>query len=356
MNIDFEKMKNLLEEFKKLNIDTKPDEPSFMEISGYPYYENVCSNILQFFFKTDEVHGMKDLLIRALFKAAGKEYLYELSVNDVLREQTTLNNNRIDILIETDEFLIGIEVKIFAQLYNDLKDYSDFLNSIANGREVIRILLTLQDIPSNQDFISVTFNTFFQNINDLIGQYWEKANPKYLIYLKDFIQTITRLRSSREMNKELIDFFKENMKDAEMFFKCISDLRKELRRQVQVMGEEIKLNFDSVRCKQWFYRTPYELFDTLVHDVEVGDAIIAIDTIINPMGWRINMFLRKCGSNQLKNINELANWLDKKEVHKDSLIYVDEEGEVRLYYPDKDYKDFQETSKNLKELIKKICS
>lgn len=354
ISINFQNMKNLLEEFKKVPIDTKTDEPSFMEISGYPHFENVCSNILQFFFRTDEVHGMKDLLIRALFKAAGKKYPHELSVNDVLREQTTINNNRLDIVIETDEFLIGIEVKIFAQLYNDLKDYSDFINSIANGREVVKILLTLQDIPSNQDFISVTFNTFFQNINNLIGQYWEKANPKYLIYLKDFIQTITRIGSSREMNKELMDFFKENMKDAEMFFKCISDLRKELRRQVQDLGKTI--NFDNVRCKQWFYRTPYELFDTLVHDIEVGDAIIAIDTIINPMGWRINMFLRKCGSNQLKNIDELKNWLVKKGVPEDNLIYVLEDGEGRLYYPNKDYKDFQETNKNLNELIKIICS
>ena len=33
---------------------------TFMEISGYPHYENVCSNILSFYLNPANEHGLKD--------------------------------------------------------------------------------------------------------------------------------------------------------------------------------------------------------------------------------------------------------------------------------------------------------
>jgi hypothetical protein len=37
--------------------------PTFMEVAGYPHYENVCSNILAFYFDPSNPHGFGNLLL-----------------------------------------------------------------------------------------------------------------------------------------------------------------------------------------------------------------------------------------------------------------------------------------------------
>ncbi len=55
----------LLDEFKKL--PGRVERPrTFMEIAGYPHYENACSNILAFFMDPEEPHGLGTLVLDAL--------------------------------------------------------------------------------------------------------------------------------------------------------------------------------------------------------------------------------------------------------------------------------------------------
>lgn len=67
---------------------------------------------------SDESYGLKDLFVQALLKAIGKQVSHDVVVNDVICEQITSKGNRLDIVIITDEFIIGIENKIFAGLNN----------------------------------------------------------------------------------------------------------------------------------------------------------------------------------------------------------------------------------------------
>ena len=65
----------LLDEFKKLPGRIRRPE-TFMEIAGYPHYENVCSNFLAFFFDPEGPHGLGSLFLDALFDSlsiAGSE-------------------------------------------------------------------------------------------------------------------------------------------------------------------------------------------------------------------------------------------------------------------------------------------
>ena len=55
----------LLDDFKKL--PGRVARPrTFMEIAGYPYLENVCSNVLAFFMDPEESHGLGSLVLDAL--------------------------------------------------------------------------------------------------------------------------------------------------------------------------------------------------------------------------------------------------------------------------------------------------
>ena len=61
---------NLLDEFGKL--PKRPErQPTFLEIAGYPHYENVCSRILAFFFDSGKPHGLGTLFLDALAQVGG---------------------------------------------------------------------------------------------------------------------------------------------------------------------------------------------------------------------------------------------------------------------------------------------
>jgi hypothetical protein len=58
----------LLHEFRKLPPAVRRS-PTFLEVAGYPHYENVCSNILAFFVDPTNPHGLGNLLLDALVDA-----------------------------------------------------------------------------------------------------------------------------------------------------------------------------------------------------------------------------------------------------------------------------------------------
>ncbi len=122
---------------------------TFMEIGGYPHYENV-SNFLRFFFDPEGPHGLGSLFLDALLASVGAGGEEGLGGNvSVEREVGTAAGNRIDILIQSDSHAVLIENKIFAAAANpfDLRAYLDSLkneNGDAYEDEIkTKILLTL---------------------------------------------------------------------------------------------------------------------------------------------------------------------------------------------------------------------
>ena len=74
---------------------------TFMEIGGYAHSENVCSNLLAFFFDPGAPHGLGSLFLDALLDSSGsarRETSFGGGVS-VAREVVTEASNRIDILI-----------------------------------------------------------------------------------------------------------------------------------------------------------------------------------------------------------------------------------------------------------------
>ena len=133
-----------------------------MGITGDSHYENVCSNILAFYFDTKEEHGLSNIVLNLLIKVLISHNInIELSDNkdkfEVNREYTTLKDNRIDIVIQNENLVIGIENKIYASIYNDLENYSNTLNKLK--KTSIKVLLSLHNnsnVVSNTDFINIT--------------------------------------------------------------------------------------------------------------------------------------------------------------------------------------------------------
>lgn len=186
----YEKIDNFMKEF---NNSCFYREPTFMEITKYPHYEKVCSNILSFYFDINREHNFGDLILKSFLMAANIE-INNIEQLDVFTEYRTLKGNSIDLVLYNDDFVIGIENKIKALVYNDLDDYAETIESI--NEKAYKIILSLNDesdIAERNGYINVTYDKFTNNIKELTKQVWDNGN-KWHIFLNEFIKTIENLK------------------------------------------------------------------------------------------------------------------------------------------------------------------
>lgn len=216
----------LIESLKKLPETQK----TYLEILEVHDKEVPIANLLAFFFRNKEIHGLGDLFIKALLKTK----FYELDVkkypnskgslisqvNTEENQQLILNsisnvsiktevktskdndeNKRIDILIDTEKFVICIEFKINHKLNNPLETYQSHIIKTYkdSDKQLFYIVLTPSKkeadvsntksyLEKNKIFKQVILSHFIKNIQDeLPSDFKDSGSFKYY---NDFIQTI----------------------------------------------------------------------------------------------------------------------------------------------------------------------
>jgi hypothetical protein len=179
-----------------------------MEISRYPHYENVCSNILEFYFNPEEEHGLGDLLLSSFLRMTEHREVEASAYSKVkvYREWGTEANNRVDLVINCDAFTIGIENKIHHDANNDFRAYAKAMDSFKSDKKIY-VLLGLDPVPNlGGGFISHTYQEFWRLVKERLGSYIAKADPKWLIYLIEFMETTTHL-AGKNMDLQQTDKF-----------------------------------------------------------------------------------------------------------------------------------------------------
>lgn len=267
-----------------------------MQVAGYPHYENVCSNILRFYLDPTQEHGLADLLLRAFMTCL--EIPYEGAIIDatVEREVQTEHGGRLDLLIRTADFVIGIENKIWAWLHNDLSDYANLVASRAKtteGAKAYHAVLTLRPLVSGDlmrvrkaGFSNVTYEQIILEARNLLGHYASGANAKFLTYFTDFMQTIESLSGSKTDTARTSFFVKHGKQIEELahgYWIFRDGKIPALLSLVDPFPKEV--------CKQWIWQKT-----TLVHDINgLGDHAgkkISVDTHYETTGWNIVIFSR----------------------------------------------------------------
>jgi len=276
--------------------------PTFMEIAGYPQYENVCSNVLQFFLDPIEAHGLGTLFLDVLCRAGE----LELDPGDlggvvtVEREVITENSKRIDLLIESDGALILIENKLFAALDNPFGEYRDYLALRAAktkpSKKPLKLLLSLKRSTEAEalEFRNLTYRRFIDGIRASLDSYVARANSGYVTFLLDFLRTLDNLQGSVAMDNAFIEFVADRKEAVEDFIGEIVKLRAELRRKVKEVRQHVDLTA-SKGVIQFMWRDPNPQFleDNLVHEIKRSDTFtIAIDAAVTPACWKIEIFCR----------------------------------------------------------------
>ena len=348
MTGNYAKYKEMLNSLKSIDTETNKISKTFMEVSGYPHFENVASNIISFFFTSDEEHGLNDLFFKSLLEIMTLETSTQPNVVFAEREYTTLKNNRIDIVLSNDTYVIGIENKLYSGVQNDLIDYKDTIDKIAIDEDKVPlyVLLTLKDeknIALSNSFMNVTYNEFFISVKKNLGNYIESADNTWLIYLKDFMKTIYELQNGGDqMNIELLNFINENSGMVEQLLKECDLLKRELSQQTKKLLTIVDLeNYkDNMKFNVSCYNPKVDVRSSFVVDISKGAGkVLVLETYIDSAGWHIaiwDRFGKERGKSKLENLlkdmsinfNNYNN--DNSEINKCFIVLEDYEHDVSL--------------------------
>lgn len=246
-------------------IQQKESPKTYLEILKVHDKEVPISNLLAYFFRPKEKHGFEDIFIKALLKTFYEKkrvdnvFISESSNISNVKVKTEVNagdDKRIDILIDTKEFVICIEFKIDHVLDNPLSVYQKFIKEKFVGKdEYFFIILTPYSKEpegkalEDNDFQLLILNKFVENVKSIV----EKKFPNKMkdFVFNDFIQTIEnrRLRSKQEENlKNIIQECNLTLETAEFIPKEKSEFWSDLliSLKIRTLHEILKVKYKDV--------------------------------------------------------------------------------------------------------------
>ena len=275
---------------------------TFMQVAGYPHYENVCSNILAFYLKPEEDHQLNNLLLECLLELhpQGGELSAEQDIH-VYREYSTSANQRIDLVIEAESYIIAIENKVYHWLANDLKHYAETIQALCGkNKQALHFVLapTHQYASTKAGFHPITYQELWSTVENNLGTAIATADQKWLSYLLDFMETTKNFTSAPDMElSEQDQFFIKHHQQIEQLNDARNSFYGKLTSQVKHLQEITKQNSNlcAMLVKDpWIHRAA-----TLVFDFHLADQSVAWDLVISPTGWELQCFGRNNTAQQL---------------------------------------------------------
>ncbi len=223
-------LQNLINRFKDFPVIER--KPSFLEIAGFPSRETVWRNIFAFFFDPNECHGLKDLLLRSFFDALGKQdqSTGDFDSMELSTECQTEKGNFLDLLITSNEFAIGIEMKVNAGLYNDLEDYGKLIKSHASTGTTFKVVLSKGSFNPDHGFKNLRYAELIAAIKQQLGNYVLAADPKYTSLLLDFLSHIINYIGGYAMtiDTKQLKFMQENHKTIKRLIATHNEIHRRL--------------------------------------------------------------------------------------------------------------------------------
>ena len=204
---------------------------SYLETIGVSHRETIMANLLAFYFNPTEKHGLGDVFIKALLQTTPyglkEKKPSEIPSNivipengfswaKVIVEDSTDDNKRLDILIETEQLVIAIEFKINHELNNPLNTYFEYIEDDErefSDKEKYHIVLTPYwkepvgaALEGDTKFKQVIISRFVAKVKALVEKEDKLArlDAQQVMLYNDFINTIENRKIRVNMINEYV--------------------------------------------------------------------------------------------------------------------------------------------------------
>lgn len=239
------KFNNLLSNFALIEKNKNSDK-TYLEIAKCSHNENVWSNILAFYFNPNLEHNFNELILKTFLQIDGigaENQKFNNNSIKVHREFSTAQNKRIDIVVEADTFVLGIENKVNAPLNNDLSDYSVTIDSLAKEKKSYKVVLSKYKCQVDSGFINLLYNDFVKHFYS-ITKVKDNTN-KYKILFDDFIDTINNEINYNPMNNnpEMVKFFTDNNSKINELLEYSDKMNDFVFRKLQIIHDSLATKF-----------------------------------------------------------------------------------------------------------------
>jgi hypothetical protein len=260
MNVYTSDFDKLIREFEVL--PQTISETTFLNICRYSgsRFEEICSRILAFYFQPSNEHGLKSLLLSSLLEIITENKYKMPNEQFSIETEAYIEEKYLDILIRGESFAIGIENKIGAEVYNPLDAYAKLID--LNHKNNYKVVLSFRKITKDYElknikdngFIIIYYDVFFRVIKDNLGSYYSNANPKYITFLFDFINTIESMSNNTVINDPQSRFFFDNSEKIE---NLIDKFHQHTNRVLEIQKEQIAILRNKISeksgVKWWAY-------------------------------------------------------------------------------------------------------
>lgn len=270
---------------------------TILQVAGYTHYENVWSNLLAFFMRPEEEHGLSTLFLDALIALHPEGITIPTpSEARVYREFYTSKGKFIDLIIETDTCVIAVENKVHHWVANDLNHYSDEAVNLTRGDcPCLKFVLGIRaENNLKGGFVSITYPELWDQVRDNLGKHAASADPRWLQHLLDFIQTTEYYTPFAHMELSPQDrFFIDNHEALEQLEATRSQF---INRLLSRTPELLRVFLDSKKWQPLVIKEPYHYNrkdgNCMVLDLMILGQECAIDTMPTPHGWLSQVFFR----------------------------------------------------------------
>ncbi|WP_343669083.1 PD-(D/E)XK nuclease family protein [Chitinophaga sp.] len=200
----------------KEDIQLPSRSSTFFDIAGLTYSEKVFSNLYAYYLNPIADHGLRDLFLNALCVLVTEKTAQPTLENTmwaiVQTEVCTNMGNFIDlVVIEPLEgssiagHAIIIENKINALLYNDLKDYFDYID--VHGRKVGVVLSLRKEVPAHPGYVNITHSELIAKVEEKLSNIWGELNARQVFWLKEFITHIQSFSMVEDLTSQYAFYF-----------------------------------------------------------------------------------------------------------------------------------------------------
>jgi PD-(D/E)XK nuclease superfamily len=296
-------------------------EQTFMEIAGYPHFENVCSNILAFYLQPGNEHGFGTLFLDVLATLIDEKIEIDWHGVEVKREETTENRKRLDLVIKSNKYIIGIENKIYAGLYSPFEEYSNHLKLSCNNRQIFKVLLSLRRLQPKEDFKGfkpICYETFFKKVLENINSYALATNEPHMTFLRDFIQTMQNRQETTMMDYQRLEYFCDNQKNITELIVEAESFRKDMWIKTQQLKERVGVNnISSLNISSGVWKSPKDFINVNWYTIKIDDSFwLELNIFLALSGWTIVF----SNNNKKGTIDRSRQWLKERDIEVETSI------------------------------------
>ena len=205
------------------------------EAGNIGYLETFHTQLIAELLSPDGSHNQKDKFLRLFLETIGLKKLKLINPKSYA-EFVIDNNRRIDILIEDENFIIGIEAKVYADDGNkQLKDYFEFLRKKNKQFKLYYLTLdrhspdnkSLQDLKIDENVFLLSFEDEIYNwLNECIKEVSDVPIIREGLYqYKLLLEKLTNKNVQKEKEvKEIIGKDVESIKAADEIVRNYPDV------------------------------------------------------------------------------------------------------------------------------------